>query len=83
MPWRDVTPVSERSEFVAFVSREGAAMSTLCRQYGVSRKTGYKWLQRLRSEGWEGLRDRSRRPHRSPRRTSARFTRSGRVAACS
>src|SRR3990170_2552458 len=71
MPWKEVTPVSERSEFVTFASREGTEMSTLCQQYGVSRKTGYKWLQRLRGEGWEGLHDRSRRPHRSPRRTPA------------
>jgi transposase InsO family protein len=71
MPWKDVTPVSERSEFVTFASREGTVISALCRQYGVSRKTGYKWLHRLRGEGWEGLRDRSRRPHRSPRRTPA------------
>ena len=71
MPWKDVTPVSERSEFVMFGSQKGTEMSTLCRQYGVSRKTGYKWLQRLRGEGWEGLHDRSRRPHRSPRRTPA------------
>ncbi len=69
MPWREVTPMSERSEFVGFVSHEDANMSALCRRYGISRKTGYKWLRRVRERGWEALTDRSRRPHRSPART--------------
>jgi len=69
MPWREATPMSERSEFVTFAGREEAKVSELCRQYSISRKTGYKWMQRLRIEGWDGLRDRSRRPRRSPLRT--------------
>jgi transposase len=47
---------------------EGANISVLCRHYGISRKTGYKWLKRYREEGEAGLADRSRRPHRSPRK---------------
>jgi len=43
----------------------------LCRRFGVSRKTGYKWLRRHRELGGKGLEDRSRRPHRSPHRTDA------------
>jgi len=62
--------MSERSEFVS-ATREGVNLSALCRQYGISRKTGYKWLRRLREQGWEGVIDRSRRPHRSPARTPA------------
>ena len=69
MPWREVTPVSERSEFVTFAGREEAKMSALCRHYSISRKTGYKWLRRLQAEGGAGLQDRSRRPRRSPLRT--------------
>ena len=71
MPWKESTPMSERSEFVSFATREGVNLSALCRQYGISRKTGYKWLRRLREQGWEGVIDRSRRPHRSPARTPA------------
>src|SRR3989304_4179394 len=71
MPWKESTPMSERSEFVSFATREGVNLSALCRQYGISRKTGYKWLRRLREQGCEGVIDRSRRPHRSPARTPA------------
>ncbi len=70
MPWRESTPMSERNELVAFASRENASVSALCRRFGVSRKTGYKWLRRVQEQGWQGLVDRSRRPHRSPARTA-------------
>ena len=68
MPWREATPMSERSEFLSF-RRRGLTMSALCHRYGVSRKTGYKWLRRVREWGRDGLVDRSRRPGRSPART--------------
>lgn len=45
-------------------------MSELCRRYGISRQTGYKWLQRYRQGGLEGLADQSRRPNHSPRQTA-------------
>ena len=45
---------------------EGASISELAEVYGVCRKTIYKWLERHEQQGWEGLRDRSRRPHHSP-----------------
>jgi transposase InsO family protein len=47
-------------------------MTELCDQYGISRKTGYKWVDRYDTAGRAGLGDRSRRPHHSPRATSAR-----------
>lgn len=45
------------------------SMSELCCRYGVSRKTGYKWIGRFEQDGLEGLRDRPRRPHGSPSAT--------------
>jgi len=54
-------------------------MSALCRRFGVSRKTGYKWVKRYASAGVSGLLDRSRRPRDSPGRTSE--TMEGRVLA--
>jgi transposase InsO family protein len=45
-------------------------MSALCREFEISRKTGYKWLRRYRAGGEAGLGDRSRRPGRSPSRAS-------------
>jgi len=69
MPWREATPMSERSEFARFASQSELTMSALCKRYGVSRKTGYKWLRRAREAGPGGLVDRSRRPNHSPQIT--------------
>jgi transposase len=44
-------------------------MTELAAQYAISRKTGYKWLERYDAEGVDGLSDRSRRPHESPQAT--------------
>ena len=61
--------MSLRGEFVVAAHQEGANMSAVCRECGISRKTGYKWLRRYGAEGDAGLRDRSRRPHHSPHQT--------------
>ena len=71
MPWQEVSTVSLRQEFMTLVQQRTVSVSELCRRYGVSRKTGYKWLGRYRREGPAGLPDRSRRPHQSPGRTPA------------
>ena len=63
--------MSLRREFVRLASVEGANVSALCRQFGVSRKTAYKWIGRYRSEGEAGLVDRSRRPKTLRTPTSA------------
>jgi transposase len=68
VPWEVSTTRSLRKEFVTRALAEGANISALCRHYGISRQTGYKWLKRYREEGEVGLADRSRRPHRSPRK---------------
>ena len=44
MAWKDVSVMSQREEFVVLASADGANVSELCRRFGVSRKTGYKWL---------------------------------------
>lgn len=69
MPWQEVSLMSLRKEFVLLASREGANLRALCRQFGISAKTGYKLLKRYQGEGEAGLEDRSRRPTSSPRRT--------------
>jgi transposase InsO family protein len=71
MPWREVSTVSQRYEFVMLASQEGANVSALCRSFGISRTKGYKWLARFAEAGAIGLKDRSRRPKRSPARTTA------------
>jgi transposase InsO family protein len=69
MPWKEETTMSQRTEFIREASQIGANMKALCRTYGVSRKTGYKWLKRYREGGESGLEDRSRRPRYSPGQT--------------
>jgi transposase InsO family protein len=69
MPWKECDVMSLREEFVVMASKEGANLSSLCERFGISRKSGYKWLKRYRESGSEGLRNKSRRPHRSPHRT--------------
>ena len=49
MPWQEVSVVSLRTEFVTFAQREGANISELCRRFGISRKTGHKWLKRSKT----------------------------------
>lgn len=70
MGWKESERVSERLEFCRLHEVGGIGMSELCRRFGVSRKTGYKWLSRWQQEGEAGLQDRSRRPLRSPRKSS-------------
>ena len=63
MPWRECYKMDERLRFVARLL-EGEKMAPLCREFDISRKTGYKIFQRYKDCGLEGLTDRSRRPYR-------------------
>jgi transposase InsO family protein len=69
MPWKEATKVSLRLEFVKSALEDDVNMRALCRRYGISPTTGYKWLDRYLREGITGLENRSRRPHTSPHRT--------------
>jgi transposase InsO family protein len=66
MPWKESCTMGVREDFVLRAAEPGSNVSALCREYGVSRKTGYKWLVRYREEGLAGLSDQSRRPRQSP-----------------
>jgi transposase InsO family protein len=63
MPWQECNKVDEKLKFVARLL-DGEQMSSLCQEFGISRKTGYKIYGRYKESGLEGLDDRSRRPHR-------------------
>ena len=67
MPWKETCPMEEKLAFVADCLRSERPMAALCEEYGISRKTGYKWLGRYREGGPEGLVERSRAPHRHGR----------------
>ena len=66
MPWKESSAVNQRTEFVLRVFEGKVTIGELCREYGISRKTGYKWKQRFLEQGLDGLADQSRRPDRSP-----------------
>jgi transposase InsO family protein len=68
MPWREVSIMSERLEFVRLAMQEGNNRRELCRRFGIHPSTGYKWLSRFDGDKAE-LTDRSRRPRTSPERT--------------
>jgi len=70
MPWREVSVMEQRREFAFLAMQEGANRRELCRRFGISPDTGYKWLERAEAGDAE-LADRSRRPHDSPRRSDA------------
>jgi transposase InsO family protein len=61
--------MDQKTQFIADVLRGGLAIVELCDDYGISRKTGYKWIDRYLKEGPGGLYDRSRRPESSPNST--------------
>jgi len=63
MPWRERSVEEERLRFIARLL-EGEGMSEVCRDFGISRKTGYKIFNRYKQEGLDALCDRSRRPVR-------------------
>jgi len=71
MPWKTVSVVEQRREFVRLAHSGTLAMSELCRRFEISRQTGYRLVRRFALEGEAGLLDRSRRPHASPKRVAA------------
>jgi putative transposase len=68
MPWMETSPVEQRERFIQDHRLDMYAMAELCARYGISRKTGYKWLARFAEGGRRGLGDRSRAPHHCPHR---------------
>ena len=69
MPWNEVSAMSLRLEFISLARLSGANISQLCHDFGISRKTGYKWLRRYRESGPEALSNQSTRPLYSPNKT--------------
>jgi putative transposase len=66
MPWPTTDVNNIRREFVTRALTQGTSFSALCREYGISRKTGYKWQQRALADGLNALAERSRRPQSCP-----------------
>ena len=70
MPWSQTSPMDQRTQFIADFLRQVLSVTELCDLYGVSRKTGYKWIDRYLRQGPAGLQERSRRPQGSPNQTA-------------
>ncbi|HEX2881992.1 MAG TPA: IS481 family transposase [Polyangiaceae bacterium] len=66
MPWKEASPVEQREKFIKDLRFGAFTMSELCARYGVSRKTGHKWVNRFEIEGRQGLEERSRAPKSCP-----------------
>jgi len=66
MGWTETCALDERVRFVMAVETQEAPFAVVCRRFGVSRKTGYKWIERYEAAGVAGLVDRSRKPWHHP-----------------
>ena len=71
MAWRTVEVPEQRMRFVMDASKGDRSMTELCREYEISRPTGYLWLSRFEAQGVAGMSELSRRPLSSPTRTAA------------
>lgn len=70
MPFKEVSKMSLKKEFIQFAINETINFSKLCRDYNISRQTGYKWLNRFKIKGEFGLEDLSKKPKNSPNKTT-------------
>ena len=69
VPWKNVSPEMEQVQFIKSWEQGRESFVELCRAFDISRKTGYKRVQRFRSWGWDGVGDQSRAPHSHPNQT--------------
>lgn len=70
MPWKETCPMDQRRAFIDDYLQGRYTKKDLCMHYGISRPTGDKWIARFMSRGYEGLCERSRRPHWHPYTTA-------------
>ena len=75
MPWKETCPIDERMKFMGLYLQHEWSMAALCREFGISRKTGYKLVRRCIEQGPAGLEDQSRAPHHHPNAVSAAIER--------
>ena len=66
MPWKETSVQEQRFRLIEAWKEDRRSLAALCRDYGVTRRTGYKWIERYQAEGLDGLRDLSRAPQHHP-----------------
>jgi putative transposase len=69
VPWSHTSPLDQKTQLIADDLRDRLSVTELCELYGVSRKTGYTWIDHYLMHGPRGLEERSRRPSTAPRHT--------------
>ena len=83
LPWKETSAESERMRFIELKATGAGTVADLCRWFGISRKTAYKLIGRYEAHGLDGLRDRSRAPHRhanaTPRDVAERIVKAKRA----
>ena len=83
LPWKETSAESERMRFIELKATVAGTVADLCRWFGISRKTAYKLIGRYEAHGRDGLRDRSRAPHRhanaTPRDVAERIVKAKRT----
>lgn len=62
MPWKETNVDEEKVKFIAAYKNGGWTMTDLCREFGIDRSTGYKYIRRFKDEGIDGLKEKSRAP---------------------
>ena len=70
MPWKNELPMEQKQRFINFAQSGRFTVSELCEEFGITRKTGHKWLLRYAVGGMKGLEERSRAPKKVSNRTS-------------
>jgi len=70
MPFTEQSIMGQRTEFCILSSKPGSNLSELCRRFKITRRTGYKWIERYIEYGMAGLSDNSKRPHHFPNQTA-------------
>ncbi len=77
MPWKETCAMNERQIFIEAWLEPGSKVTRLCRRFNISTKTGYKWINRFKAEGYPGLQDRSRarltQSHQTPEPVEAQI----------
>ena len=66
MPWKETEAMKERKAFIDEMLKQNQPFRELCREYGISEKTGYKWRKRFLEQGYAGLEEESRAPQKHP-----------------
>jgi len=69
MPWKETSPMDQKIQFIADFSKKRFSVTELCERYEISRKTGYKWIERYVEDGPGALEDLPRKPHHFPNET--------------